>query len=381
MATTTQNIIKNKYGELIRLISLIGDYVDIEDKAQNSLILHIYKDKKELLTFRINKGSLTSNSIDVLWKISDSFGYNKLTSFPDSYSQKNMFKKLITQITEWQHQVSISKLSESAVEALNIEEKINKTFAKDWPLFAFCAEFGPTVQLGEFKNHTTGKPFTKCRFINGDGNITYANFYSRLGSLTAEELIKRKDKLFVGLRIMDGEEKYYIHGKDIVDFEIIDLGFSEEKPEEYSKEDPPDLSFTNGHYGVDYLSINQKYALLGEITHLYSSSQVLQTKEKEVNEILDKFMDILRLNYLDIKNPLFHQFKYNKDVCDETIKTIEMDGPFILLIVHCMQLIELDESESIIKEFYNTLIDIGYTGEEALTICNCDFVFRFDKDE
>ena len=68
----------------------------------------------------------------------------------------------------------------------------------------------------------------------------------------------------------------------------------------------------------------------------------------------------------------------NKKLWDEIIKTIKIDGSFIVFIVFCLQLIELeDENVFLTNKLYNPLTDIGYTKEEANTICNCDFVFRF----
>lgn len=373
--TTASNKIRERYGELIRLLSLIGNNTKIENETDSSLILHANDDNHELLIFKL---TLSFNSLDIQWKISDSVGYIGSFCFPSFMASTTIFKDITTRISEWQQQIATSKISTSIQKAINVNETIKEVFDKDWTLINFKEEFGPTMQVGISTNSSTKEKFPNCKFLDHNGNVSaFVGFYSHLGPLTAEEIKREKYNLFIG---QNHKGHYYLHDNNVVKYEVeeVDLGLGKEEKNEQSEDSNPNLSFTEGHYGVNYLSINQKYALLCEVIHLYLLSETLQNKEIEVNEILDKFTDVLKLSYQDIKSQQFNQFKYSKELCDETVKTIGMDGPFILLIVHCMQLIELDGSVQIIKEFYTTLIDIGYTGEEALSICNGDFVFRFN---
>lgn len=372
---TTSNKIRERYGELIRLLSLIGNNTRIENETDSGLILHTYNDKEGLLTFKL---TLSNNSLDILWKISDSIGYIGSFCFPSFISSETIFQDLTSRISNWQNQVANSAFSTSLQKAIDINKDIKESFVKDWTLIDFRRKFGPRMQVGISTNSITKEKFPNCRFLDESGKTsTYVGFYSQLGSLTAKEIKENKYNLFVG---QNSKGKYYLHDNNITKYEVVNLNIDNKEENKKSEETTSNLHFTEGHYGVDYLSVNQKYALLSETIHLYSLSRILQNKEKEVNEILEKFMDVLRINYLDINSSQFNQFKYNKELCDETIKTIEMDGPFILFIVYCMQLIDLDGSDDIVKDFYKILIDIGYTEEEAFTICNCDFVFRFNEE-
>lgn len=275
MTETTQNIIKNKYSELIHLISQISDDVRIEDKhSKLSLFIDVYVNKGKLISFKLYKATESIDFLDIDWGVLGStIGH---WCFPDYFNQSYMFNTLTSKITEWYNKIINS----------NIDNILKQTQNK---------------------------------------------------------IIKEKSTSI-----------------------------------ENDKDNPADLSFTAGHFGVDYLSLDQKYALLGEITYFSSLLSVFQNKKNEIAEILDKYKDTLRINFVHRDSSYFNQYIGYKSLCEETIKTIDLDGPFIPFITYCMQLIELDiNNESIFNRFHTLLLDIGYTDEEADIICNCDFVFRF----
>lgn len=274
MATT--NIIRQKYGKLIHLISQISDDVRIEDKwTRLSLTIDVYSNKRNLLSFKLYQLSETDDTLSIAWGVL----YRNIGhwTFPDYFTQDYMFNRLISVIMDWYQEVVDSNLNVVLRQAQNITTRANNSSEK----------------------------------------------------------------------------------KD-------------------ADEEVDDLSFTDGHFGIDYLSLEQKYALLYEMTFFIQTSSMLQNKKEEATELLDKFRDILRLNYIDIGDSHYKQLIHNKEQCDEIVKTIDIDGPFIPFITYCMMLMELDNySNFIFEKFHNLLLDIGYTEDEAEIICNCDFVFRF----
>lgn len=213
------NLIRDRYKELIRLVSLIGDEVRIDDRLRNNLTIHIFKDGKMYLVFDLSVCSENSNSIDIQWKISDSIGYIGSECFPDFFSPQRIFNKLICRITEWEQDVLSRNFDTSLRQAQAIENRIKKTFVRDWTLIDFTRQFGK-MQVGTAMNHTTGETFPICRFIDEHGISTYAGFYSRLGSLTNEQIQERKHKLFVG---QASNGKYYLHDNRINKIEDVDL--------------------------------------------------------------------------------------------------------------------------------------------------------------
>lgn len=109
MVETTQNIIRTKYSELIRLISLISDEVRIEDRwTKLSLTIDVYSNKRRLLSFKLYQLLETDNSLSIEW---EAMGRNVgHWTFPDSFNQRYMFDKLVTVITNWYHDVINSNL-------------------------------------------------------------------------------------------------------------------------------------------------------------------------------------------------------------------------------------------------------------------------------
>lgn len=67
----------------------------------------------------------------------------------------------------------------------------------NWSLIAFAKTFGPKMQVGEFANHETGETFKSTIFTNAKGERTFAAFSPKLGALTPQEIVERKDNLQV----------------------------------------------------------------------------------------------------------------------------------------------------------------------------------------
>lgn len=221
MAISTPNNIQKKYGELIRLLSLIGDTTKVENKSYNCSVIHILQNSKELISFNLELSSANSTSLDVSWKVLNSVGYISSRCFPNFISQKSIFNTLISSITDWYNQVINCNLTEQLSNATHREKKIREVFVQNWTLLNFLEEFGPRLSIAEPTNRTTGKKFKSCVVTNDNGTSIYVGFYSKLGPLTKEEIIERKYELFVGLK---ENGKYYLHGNKVIEYEEVELG-------------------------------------------------------------------------------------------------------------------------------------------------------------
>ena len=80
---------------------------------------------------------------------------------------------------------------------------------KSWSLVDFAKLHGK-MQVGEFRNSTTGESFKSCIFTDKDGNVVYVSFYSKLGVLTPQQIKEKRDVLKVGLHNTD---KYVLYEK------------------------------------------------------------------------------------------------------------------------------------------------------------------------
>lgn len=127
MATVIQDKIKEDFKELIKLISLIGDRMDIEEKYHhNSIILHIYNEGKKLLIFKLSLSSIDNSFLDVSWKIPNSIDYISAHCFPRDFRRKTIFNKLSEDITKWQLQVANSGIKESLAKVVHQENTLSR---------------------------------------------------------------------------------------------------------------------------------------------------------------------------------------------------------------------------------------------------------------
>ena len=119
----TTNIIKEKYVKLINLISLISNDVKIETWTKLSLNIHVYVDKKKLISFKLYKISESSNTLEIEWRVLNcSIGH---WNFPDYFDQRYMFNTLASKISNWQQEVANCNIKELLKQAQNAADGIN----------------------------------------------------------------------------------------------------------------------------------------------------------------------------------------------------------------------------------------------------------------
>lgn len=95
---------------------------------------------------------------------------------------------------------------------------MEKGIKASWSLIAFARTHGK-MSIAPLVNHDTGEEFKSCAFTNGD-TITFVNFSSKLGELTAQEIVAQKDDLQV-VQLESGTYKLCKSGST---WEEVDLG-------------------------------------------------------------------------------------------------------------------------------------------------------------
>lgn len=95
---------------------------------------------------------------------------------------------------------------------------MEKGIKASWSLIAFARTHGK-MSIAPLVNHDTGEAFKSCAFTNGD-NVTFVNFSSKLGELTAQEIVAQKDDLQV-VQLESGTYKLCKSGST---WEEVDLG-------------------------------------------------------------------------------------------------------------------------------------------------------------
>lgn len=95
---------------------------------------------------------------------------------------------------------------------------MEKGIKASWSLIAFARTHGK-MSIAPLVNHETGEAFKSCAFTNGD-NVTFVNFSSKLGELTAQEIVAQKDDLQV-VQLESGTYKLCKSGST---WEEVDLG-------------------------------------------------------------------------------------------------------------------------------------------------------------
>jgi hypothetical protein len=96
---------------------------------------------------------------------------------------------------------------------------MEKGIVASWSLVAFARSHGK-MSIAPLINHDTGEAFKSCAFTNGLGDITFVNFSSKLGDLTAGEIVAQKDSLQV-VQLESGTYKLCKIGST---WEDVDLG-------------------------------------------------------------------------------------------------------------------------------------------------------------
>lgn len=91
-------------------------------------------------------------------------------------------------------------------------------FEESWTLLDFARMYGPNMQVDASTKANGYRP--SCRFIKKDGTITYVRFFSQLGILTASEISKRKNELYIG-KVSSGN--FYLHAGNVKAWETVEL--------------------------------------------------------------------------------------------------------------------------------------------------------------
>lgn len=91
-------------------------------------------------------------------------------------------------------------------------------FEESWTLLDFARKYGPNMQVDTSTKANGYKP--SCRFIKKDGTITYVRFFSQLGILTASEISKRKNELYIG-KVYSGN--FYLYSGNVKVWETVEL--------------------------------------------------------------------------------------------------------------------------------------------------------------
>ena len=133
MAATLKysNIIRHKYPELIRLISLISGNKRIITNNSRSLTIKVYIGKSFPLPFTLYQASETSSLLNVGWSVLGSNEYDGHDCFPDYFSQRRMFNHLVSRITDWYDKIVNSHIDKCLKNTQNSADKIKKLFVND----------------------------------------------------------------------------------------------------------------------------------------------------------------------------------------------------------------------------------------------------------
>lgn len=96
---------------------------------------------------------------------------------------------------------------------------LDNVFEESWTLLDFARKYGPNMQVYTSTKANGYRPF--CRFIKKDGTITYVRFFSQLGILTASEISKRKNELYIGKVVSSGN--FYLYAGNVKAWETVEL--------------------------------------------------------------------------------------------------------------------------------------------------------------
>ncbi|MCR5140754.1 MAG: hypothetical protein K6B45_11415 [Bacteroidaceae bacterium] len=91
----------------------------------------------------------------------------------------------------------VNKVFEKTASTLGIDIEGGK-LQYEWPLLDFIKSYGK-LQIGEALNKETGKIYHCCIFTNEKGKKIIANFYSKMGELSASQISEKQHNLKVGV--------------------------------------------------------------------------------------------------------------------------------------------------------------------------------------
>lgn len=126
-------------------------------------------------------------------------------AFPKNGNQFMMFTSIIgAEIMKTNYVIELQhKKEEELKKATEENEKRKKAnnnedsktiIIQTWSLLDFAKEYGPKVHIANCSNNKTGDKF-KCAVFGEEDNRTFVAFSSKLGELTAKEMIERKHQL------------------------------------------------------------------------------------------------------------------------------------------------------------------------------------------
>ena len=93
---------------------------------------------------------------------------------------------------------------------LNKSKTIYNFIIKEWSLLGFTKKFGK-MKIVKFVNENTSDSFKCCKFIQTNGTVTLVAFAKKLGGLTPQEIVERKNQLKVAKWVKGDEEGYTLY--------------------------------------------------------------------------------------------------------------------------------------------------------------------------
>lgn len=143
--------------------------------------------------------------------IDDIKWYHELKNHEGGWYVKNIllkYKDKIPALYWGDEEVTIPDWMKKTKSKKNISTKA--VIENSWSLVNFAKEYGPKVQIANCTNRKTGNTF-KCVVFGEEDNRTFVAFSSKLGELTAKEMIERKHQLKVKKWIKGNEEGFTLY--------------------------------------------------------------------------------------------------------------------------------------------------------------------------
>ena len=101
-----------------------------------------------------------------------------------------------------------------------METSKNVGIKSSWSLISFAKQHGK-MKIASFVSKETGEAFKSCAFVDKERNVTLCAFSSKMGELSAKEIVEQKDNLQVVL-LNSGTYKLCKTGEGT--WEEVDLG-------------------------------------------------------------------------------------------------------------------------------------------------------------
>ena len=92
-------------------------------------------------------------------------------------------------------------------------------FVRTWSLVDFAKKHGK-MQICKSPDKNNRESYLKCRFVDGNKNSTYVSVSSKMQNITAEEIVRDKERIRVG-QLPNG--KYVLYDFRWKDWEDVEL--------------------------------------------------------------------------------------------------------------------------------------------------------------